>query len=332
MSITCILFNLLACGTNNGTPKLANKPLYRDSIYDGAADPTLIFNHNTGTWYMFYTNRRAKLVGDDLNDVSWVHGTPIGIAESKDNGASWQYVSDAKIYYGDDSTTFWAPEVIYAKGQYHMYLTIVPGIYKDWSHARKISHFTSDDLLNWKYESDIKLASDKVIDACIFQMSDTLWRMWYNNEEDHKSIYYADSKNLIDWTDKGKIIREGGKPGEGPKVFYWNNQYNMIVDEWKGQGFYTSNDAVYWNRQANRILDIPGNGPEDGVIGQHSDVKVSGDQAFIFYFVHPGRKIAEPSPYDFARSLIQVGKLENADGQITCNRDKPVYIYLKNTN
>jgi len=40
--------------------------------------------------------------------------------------------------------------------------------------------------------------------------------MWYNNEVDRKSIYYADSPDLYEWDDKGKAM--GDRPGEGPKA------------------------------------------------------------------------------------------------------------------
>ena len=69
---------------------VAAKPLYRDPVYDGAADPTLIWNPLVKHWWMFYTNRRANVPG--LSGVTWVHGTPIGIAESADGGANWKYV------------------------------------------------------------------------------------------------------------------------------------------------------------------------------------------------------------------------------------------------
>ena len=58
--------------------KIADKPLFRDPIFDGAADPVLCWNHKEKKWFMFYTNRRANV--PDTVGVSWVHGTPIGIA------------------------------------------------------------------------------------------------------------------------------------------------------------------------------------------------------------------------------------------------------------
>src|SRR4051812_6823348 len=92
--------------------RIARKPLYRDPVYDGAADPMVIWNPNVRRWWMFYTNRRASIPG--LSGVAWVHGTPVGIAESSDEGATWSYAGNANIDTGTGrtETTFWAPEVI----------------------------------------------------------------------------------------------------------------------------------------------------------------------------------------------------------------------------
>lgn len=87
--------------------KTAAKPLFRDPVYDGAADPTLCYNRQEHKWFMFYTNRRATL--PRAKGVSWVHGTRIGIAESSDGGATWKYRGTAEIDYGKEDYTHWAP-------------------------------------------------------------------------------------------------------------------------------------------------------------------------------------------------------------------------------
>ncbi|MEJ2702403.1 MAG: GDSL-type esterase/lipase family protein, partial [Sedimentisphaerales bacterium] len=257
--------------------KIATKPLFRDPVHDGAADPVLCWNPAETKWFMFYTNRRANV--PDAPGVAWVHGTRIGIAESSDGGANWTYRSTAKINYRWGECSYWAPEVIEHDGTYHMYLTFVPGIFADWSHPRDIIHLTSRDLLNWKYECTLKLSSNRVIDACVIRLADGTWRMWYNNEVDHKSIYYADSPDLYTWEDRGKAI--GDQPGEGPKVFRWKGRYWMIVDVWRGLGVYSSNDCLTWTRQTGNLLEEPGNGPDDKVKGGHPDAVVSGDRAFL---------------------------------------------------
>lgn len=214
-------------------------------------------------------------------------------------------------------------------GTYHMYLTIVPGTYKDWSGTRDIVHLTSPNLVDWEYQSTLNLASDRVIDAGIMQLPGGNWRMWYNNERDGKSVYYAESDDLYTWQDKGKATGDQG--GEGPKVFRWKHQYWMLVDMWRGLGVYSSDDLVNWKRQKNNILELPGKGKDDQVKGGHADVVVSGDRAFLFYFTHPGRRgpDAEKDGYEQRRSSIQVVELEIEDGEMVAHRNKPTFISLK---
>ena len=304
----------------------APKPLYRDPVYDGAADPVVVYNKLQKKWWMFYTNRRATMT--DTTGVAWVHGTRIGIAES-DDGAVWKYKDTANINYRPDSGyTFWAPEITAYKGIYHMYLTYVPGVFTNWNHPRNIVHLTSIDLVNWKYESTLQLANHKVIDACIFQLPGGNWRLWYNNESDGKSIYYADSKDLYNWVDKGIAI---AAHGEGPKVFRFQNKYWMIVDVWKGMEIYYSGDLLKWTRQATRILEEPGSGTDDQAIGGHADVVVNNNRVFLFYFTHPGRRKDKPAlrgSADDKRSLIQLTELFYKNGELVCNRNKPVRIQL----
>lgn len=305
----------------------APKPLYADPIFDGAADPVIIWNKKKKEWLMFYTNRRATI--NDTTGVKWVHGTRIGIASSKD-GANWKYVDTANINYRpDEGYTFWAPDVIEHDGRYHMYLTYVPGIFSNWNHPRNVVHLTSKDLFNWKYESTLKLVNDKVIDASVFRLPDGSWRLWYNNERDGKSIYYADSKDLYNWQDKGKAI---AARGEGPKVFYWQNTNWMVIDAWRGLEVYRSDDLLNWEKQDSRLLEEGGAGKDDGAIGGHCDVLVNNGKAYLFYFTHPGRtknNSARPGSVEAKRSVIQVVELKYQNGKIACNRNEATYINLK---
>ncbi len=305
---------------------IAPKPLFDDPVYHGAADPVIIYNKKAKKWWMFYTNRRASITD---STVGWVHGTRIGIAESKD-GRIWTYKDTANINYRPDSGyTFWAPEIIAEKGTYHMYLTYVLGIFKDWNHPRVIIHLTSKDLFNWNYASTLKLVNEKVIDASVYKVNDSLWRMWYNNEKDGKSIWYAESTDLYHWTDKGKAI---ATRGEGPKVFYWQQKYFMIVDAWKGMEIFSSDDLLHWKKQTNRIVENPGKGKDDQAIGGHCDVLINKGRTFIFYFTHPGRAKANPAAkgsLEDKRSVIQLAELKYVNGEIICDRDEEVNINLE---
>ncbi len=315
---------------------IAPKPLYRDPVFDGAADPVVVWNPHVQRWWMFYTNRRANVPG--LSGVAWVHGTPIGIAESID-GATWHHVGDAEIELpaalaGETAPpTFWAPDVVTAPdGTHHMFLTVVPGVFENWNHPRTIVHLTSADLLHWKNAAALSLSSDRVIDACVHALPGGGWRMWYNNERDHKSIYYADSPDLATWTDRGKCTGVGERPGEGPFVFAWKQRYWMLVDLWKGLGVYSSDDLLHWTAQSDNLLAVPGHGVDDGVIGGHPGVIVNGDRAFCFYFTHPARTPANASlpknSLELRRSSIQLVELHETAGRLTCDRDTPVTIQL----
>lgn len=306
--------------------KAAPKPLYDDPVYHGAADPVIVYNKAVKKWWMFYTNRRASIQD---STVAWVHGTRIGIAESMD-GRVWKYVDTANISYRPDpGYTHWAPDIIEAKDGWHMYLTYVPGTFTDWNHPRVIVHLQSKDLINWSYLSTLQLINQKVIDASVYKVSDSLYRLWYNNEKDGKSIWYAESPDLYYWTDKGKAI---AARGEGPKVFFWKERYFMIVDAWKGMEVYHSTDLLKWTKQKERILEAPGKGKDDQAMGGHCEVIVNDGRAYVYYFTHPGRRKDNPAAkgsFEDKRSVIQVAELEYKDGQITCYRDKPLFLKLK---
>ena len=175
LALAILLFLPAACSRAGGNEKVAAKLLYRDPVFDGAADPSLVWNSSENKWFMFYTNRRANVTG--LEGVSWVHDTRIGIADSSDGGCTWTYRDTCDIRYRRGEYTHWAPEVIEYNGLYHMYLTYVPGIFTNWKHPRWIIHLSSGNLCDWNFESRLELASDKCIDACIFRMPDETGRV-----------------------------------------------------------------------------------------------------------------------------------------------------------
>lgn len=306
---------------------IAPKPLFRDPTFDGAADPVVIYSRAQRKWLMFYTNRRANLPEGSFKGVEWVHGTRIGVAKSTD-GATWTYRGVADIPLGTKDDSHWAPEIIEHAGVYHMFLTVVPGMHADWSGTRSIEHLTSADLRTWKHESTLKLASDRVIDACVLRLPNGKWRMWYNDETANKGIFFADSDDLFTWTNRGRAIE--GVVGEGPKVFFWRGCYWMIIDEWRGQAVLRSDDAVNWERQPGNLLGVAGKFLDDRDFGRHADVVVGGDRAFCFYFTHPGRfgPFANLHGYEQRRSSIQVVELFEKDGRLHCDRDTPTRIAL----
>jgi len=342
MRVRTLAFTLLwpLAGAFAAAPEtglVAAKPLVVDPVCDGAADPTVIWNPQVGKWWMFYTNRRANVPG--LSGVAWVHGSKIGIAESADRGAHWSYVGTADIplppEIGGDQPTEWAPDVIAAPdGTFRMFVSVVPGIFEDWKHPRRIVEVTSSDLRHWTNPRVLSLVSDRVIDPSLCRLPDGTWRMWYNNERDHKSTYYADGSDLDHWTQREKAIGTGDQAGEGPKIFTWHGSFWMIVDVWHGLAVYRSTDALHWQRQSgDNLVAEPGRGPDDGAKGGHPDVVVSGNRAYLFYFVHPGwtGSPAKQGSTGARRSVIQVTELhwDRGTGRLSCDRDLPTHIDLQ---
>lgn len=305
-------------------------PLFRDPIYDGAADSTVIWNREEKSWWMVYTQRRAN---QDTPYVAFGHGTDIGIASSKD-GAYWLYRGTLQgLEFERGRNSFWAPEVIWHDGLYHMYVSYVPGVPSDWNATRDIVHMTSENLWDWNYQSKLPLSSNRVIDACVFRLPSGKWRLWYKDEVNDSYTYAADSNDLYTWNVVGPVITDCKH--EGPNVFEWRGSYWMITDPWCGLGVYKSEDLENWTRQEKNILSEPGSRPEDGAIGQHADVLVQGDDAYVFYFTHPQSDVPVEGPipnvipYARRRSAIQVAKLELEEDKVVCYRDKPFHFELK---
>lgn len=319
--------SLLSAQGSKLSGKLAPKPLFRDPVHDGAADPTLIWNRERHEWWMFYTNRRADQATSDPHDVRWVHGTHLGIAISKDQGATWSYHGEAKIPYGNADYTDWAPDIVYWHEQYHMFLTVVPGIFKDWNAPREIVHLTSRDLESWNYVSKLEVGSDRIIDASLYPLPAGGWRLWYKDERDHSYIHYADSTDLIQWSAKGAAITD--RHGEAPKVFQWKGWYWMITDVWRGLGVYRSSDLIHWTAQSGNLLELPGHIPTDRTEGHHCDVIVNGDRAFIYYFTHQRGQDLDPNlPHSAERTVLQAGELQYFNDKLNVDRDSPAYVDL----
>ena len=300
-------------------------PLFRDPVFDGAADPALIWNDKERTWWVLYTNRRAN-ASDAQDGVRWCHGTDIGIASSADGGLTWTYRGTAKgLEFEPGRNTFWAPCLVEHGKTYHMYAAYVRGVPADWSGDRHIVHYTSRDLMNWKFEALVPLSSERVIDAFVRAKPDGGWRMWYKDEDHGSHIYAADSEDLYRWKVVGPVVTSA--PQEGVAVFRWRSSYWMLVDRWQGMGVLRSDDLTRWTEQPGTILGVPGTRPDDADIGRHGEVVVQGTDAFLFYFTHPFGPKAHTEPGKH-RSSLQVAKLELRDGAIACDRDAPFELAL----
>lgn len=151
--------------------------------------------------------------------------------------------------------------------------------------------------------------------------------MWYKDEGNGSHSYATDSEDLYKWKVVGPMMVD--RNHEGPNVFYWRGKYWMVGDQWQGLLVYSSPDAEHWTFQKEPILETPGTRSEDGAKGQHADVLVQGDDAYIIYFTHPQlnenvrQRIPGVTPYEHRRTSLQVAMLDIVDGKLVCDRNKP---------
>lgn len=293
----------------------APAPLYVDPVYDGAADPVLIWNREKQAWWMLYTARRANQSQEP--GVRWCHGTDLGIAVSPDGGHTWNYRGAVRgLTFEPGRNSWWAPEVLWHNGQYHLFVSYVPGMHEDWSGKRYIVHYTGTNLIDWSFVGILPLSSERVIDPCLYDFPDGTWRMWYKDEADQSHIYLAESNNLFTWNVVGPAETTRGQ--EAPNVFHLGGYYWMLTDS-DGMHHYRSEDGLSWTDRGPFMWE-PDNRPDDNYRAQHPDVVVLKDACYIFYFVHPfGERHTEPDKH---RSVIQVAKLEVRDGTLIALRDE----------
>jgi sucrose-6-phosphate hydrolase SacC (GH32 family) len=152
----------------------APAPLFRDPITDGAADPVLIWNRQEKKWWMLYSQRRANT---EAADVAFCYGTDIGIASAEDHGKSWVYRGTLDLEFEKGRNTFWAPDIVYQDGVYHMFVVYIQGVRIHWGGRARMAHYTSKNLWDWKFTGFLKLSSEAVIDASLFKADDGIWHM-----------------------------------------------------------------------------------------------------------------------------------------------------------
>jgi hypothetical protein len=315
-------------GAERGGRTTVPAPLFRDPIFDGAADPTVIYHPDEQAWWLVYTNRRTTIVQEE--GLVWLFGSDLGVASSDDEGGSWQYrgiLEGLEFEWGRG--TFWAPEIIAHEGTFHMFVSYIRGIpVQGPPPSMRIHHYTSPDLIHWTHHGPLPLGSDRVIDACVHRLpangdGTAGWRLWYKDEATGSSTWAADSADLYDWTVTGEVLRTPGGH-EGPNVFFFAGSYWLIVDSWRGQLVHRSDDLTHWEPNGTILgaeIGVPHRRRDDVGPGLHADVVVTGDRALIYYFTHPDRTGPEHPTIRSRRSSIQVAELTVVDGRLVCDRD-----------
>ena len=312
---------------------IPSAPYLYDPISKDVGDPTILFNHETGAAWVYYTQRDTM----KAEGPGWYHGCDIGMQSSQFGGFSWVYRGTAEGLntYMPGRNTFWAPEVVYHDGVYHMYVTFHIGVpmyagdqagkYIFDEENRKsggILHYTSTNLIQWTGGTRLKLEPDNghVIDAGVHPLRDGTWRIWYRAiDNTHKAMLgYADSKDLVHWENKGAAVEYDGY-AEGPCVFYWKGFFWMLLDGMSakydaegGLAVLKSVDATQWEFQPGGLASGSTSRPKDGKLG-HCSVVVQGERAFLLYhcFVRPGNRGATG----------QLAELLVIDGKLSCTRE-----------
>jgi beta-xylosidase len=301
--------------------------VFRDPVFDGASDPVVVRNRAEGSWWMLYTGRRATAPS---RGVGWVHGTDIGVASSHDNGRSWSYRGTLDLEHEFGRNTFWAPEVIWAEGAYHMFVSYVRGVPETWAgHPRRVLHYVSDDLRTWEYRGALPLSSEYVIDAAVHPRPEGGYRLWYKDEADGSSTWAVDSDDLMTWHGPQVVLSTLGGH-EGPNVFRLGDWYWLIVDSWRGQLVFRSSDLMSWT-PIGTILGPETASPEscedDQGPGLHADVVVCGDHGYVFYFTQTD-VVGTRKTYRSRRSSILAAEVRVVQDELVCERHRAVQVCL----
>ena len=306
-------------------------PLFRDPVYDGSADPALVYNREERQWWMFYTQRRASL---PVVGVSGSFGTQLGIASSPDAGKTWVYRGTAQglsIDWGQN--TFWAPDVFWDKqaGIYRMIVTYIQGIPHRWGLSggkRGMAHFTSHNLYEWEFSNFIfDLPRADIIDACVFPLPAGGYRMWYRDTGKGCATLFSDTVDFIHFSRPQTAVTE---QAEGPNVFSLGGFYWLLTDPLgcrRGLAVYRSGDLQRWERQEENLLAQPGERPLDHSPGRHADVVSACGEAYIFYFTQPWRDYTKPDDFSALQDkqavcVVQCARIACENGRLLCDRNE----------
>ena len=274
-------------------------PLYTDPVHHAPTDPVVV-EAPDGTWWMFYTQRRA---GGPLGGVAWVHGTDIGVAPLRRRRPDLDVRRRRRRSRPPTraATRCGRRRSSASASEYHMFLTHVPGTPDSWDGHRE-HHCTTRrrDLATGRTAARCRCppTGSSTRASCAAR-----WRL-PTLVQGRGAGSRAWSRRLAgpSHVDRRRPV-DRRPPGEGANVFRLGEWWWMLIDEWRGR---RSTDRATWRigSGTGRILDERS---ADRGVGHHADVVVGRDEnglevGWIFYFTHriepapstPGR----PAPAD----------------------------------
>lgn len=267
-------------------------PLFRDPIHDGATDPVLVQHRGDGSWWMFYTQRRADVPGEG---VAWVHGADIGVATSDNGGVTFLYRGTLDLATGWGRDTFWAPEIIWAGGTYHMYVSVIEGTPVRWEgHDSHTWAADSTDLVEWHVVGPV-ITGGGHEGPNVFTLGG--WHWMLVDEWRGLAVYRSD--DLTAWARDGLILdRPGTRPDDGGIGMHADV---VVLDDGAAH-------VVYFTHPGrSERPGQPGTGPGGGL------------------------ELGEMRTASERRSSIQAARLRVVAGHLVCDRDEPLAMNLPTT-
>ena len=305
-------------------------PLFEDPLFNSAKDGTVVWNRQEQTWWFLYMQIRngLKRLGRTIH-----HGTTIGVASSPD-GLRWTYrgtLNGLEFEPGarKGENTFWAPDIVWYEGAYHMLISYVRGHASPRGEGdRRLMHYQSRDLRNWEWVGTVTgLESLRTLDAGIYRLPDGKWGIWYKDEV-HHATGYAESEDLLHFRQCGHMDT-AYDPVEGADLFHWKGYYWLLGDdchEYDGLRVYRSTDCRTWERLDN-IMREGGRRNLDVGPARHPEVILNGDDAYIFYWTKSTQFVDQ----EFASAMmafLQVAKLDYEDGMLHCDRNREFELHM----
>lgn len=173
---------------------------------------------------------------------------------------------------------------------------------------------------------DVSIGEDNCLDASVIRLVDGGFRMYYvggvNNPEEkgRKTIRYAESRDLMNWSVKGDVKGEVNDKKvhninyqEAVYVFSYRKMYYMLTDPHKGLSTYSSSDGITWKYHGQIMQSGSSKRTLDWSQARHPSVMVYENVPYIYYHVEPFRpdNVGAPKLEKHQRySFIQMAELE----------------------